>query len=618
MMIIHYEVYVQEPRGWMLHARYPRQERENALAEAKELEQIHLKVKVVRETYYSDTNNFEEAEIYHTGKGQGPDRGAKPPAPAPAPPPRKAADNKPAAKPKPPIKRPARRSKAAPPRPSLRTEKNPDKDKDKAPSAPEPAPAATPSADDAQEAARPLTLVVRLVIILAIALGAALGAVRLTPNVVSSLWKVGLATSVNAGNFNQILFAVFSLTFLMVAVPLALRYLPRRTSSRARNRMAAAAAQAEADRAALDAQRQRKVRKSLDRLAREALAEEERATAVAELLEDKEESAEETETKPKDSPADDNRQSVEAPADTGPTPENRRAVIMRFLNGAVTTASHAVPTLDSYNKFALHLYLAGAVDGLCDAHGTGDGDRRTLTAATLEALGTPPDLARHFYDKIGSYLLEQRYLKMAQAGRTAIESFLGGAEAGAHVVLKDALTEWNKPAQKQSLVVTVMFTDMVGSTDLTQARGDAAAQEIVRRHNAIVRTAILQCDGKEVKHTGDGIMASFASAAKAVDAAAAIQRNVAAHNAKMPAQELHLRIGLNAGEPIQEENDLFGSTVQLAARVCAATPTDGILCTETVKTMAHGKGNAFQSAGNHALKGFRDPVPLYEIAWARP
>jgi class 3 adenylate cyclase len=110
-------------------------------------------------------------------------------------------------------------------------------------------------------------------------------------------------------------------------------------------------------------------------------------------------------------------------------------------------------------------------------------------------------------------------------------------------------------------------------------------------------------------------MASFASAANAIDATIQIQRQVASHNEKQPNLPLHLRIGLNSGEPIQEEDDLFGSTVQLAARVCAATDSDQTLCTQVVKDLAGSKALAFSDGGIHALKGFRDKFQLWDVNW---
>ncbi len=117
---------------------------------------------------------------------------------------------------------------------------------------------------------------------------------------------------------------------------------------------------------------------------------------------------------------------------------------------------------------------------------------------------------------------------------------------------------------------------------------------MVRRHNSIVRTALAEFAGKEIKHTGDGIMASFASTANGVEAAIIIQRACAIHNDKHPDLPLHLRIGINAGEPIQEEDDLFGTTVQLSARVCAKAGTDEILCTNVVRELSARKGSAFR------------------------
>lgn len=130
-----------------------------------------------------------------------------------------------------------------------------------------------------------------------------------------------------------------------------------------------------------------------------------------------------------------------------------------------------------------------------------------------------------------------------------------------------------------------------------------------------MRNALSKFGGHEVKHTGDGIMASFLSAAGAIDAMIQVQRQVAEHNARMPNQTLHLRIGLNAGEPIQEEDDLFGSTVQLAARVCAATGTDEIYCTASVMELSGKPNSMFRSVGAKAVKGFRDPITMYDIVW---
>ena len=164
-------------------------------------------------------------------------------------------------------------------------------------------------------------------------------------------------------------------------------------------------------------------------------------------------------------------------------------------------------------------------------------------------------------------------------------------------------------------LVTILFTDIEGSTTLTQRVGDAKAQEVVRVHNDIVREAVRARGGTEVKHTGDGIMASFPLASSAIEAAIDIQRAVAEHNAKHPDMPLHVRVGLNAGEPVIEDDDMFGTAVQLARRVCDAARPGAILSTDVVRQLAAGKGFLFAATGETTLRGFEDPVRLYEVKW---
>jgi len=164
-------------------------------------------------------------------------------------------------------------------------------------------------------------------------------------------------------------------------------------------------------------------------------------------------------------------------------------------------------------------------------------------------------------------------------------------------------------------VHTILFTDMEGSTSLTQRLGDAKAQDVLRTHNRVVRDALKAHSGSEIKHTGDGIMASFASASRALECAIEVQRTFAHHNESNPDMPIGVRIGLNAGEPIAEEKDLFGTAVQLAARICAQAEPGEILAPIVVRELAAGKGFLFADRGDTALRGFEDPVRLYEVRW---
>ena len=136
----------------------------------------------------------------------------------------------------------------------------------------------------------------------------------------------------------------------------------------------------------------------------------------------------------------------------------------------------------------------------------------------------------------------------------------------------------------------------------------------MRAHNAIVRVALKDHGGTEVKHTGDGIMARFGHSHQAVEASLIMLKGVIAHNKEWPALPLHMRIGINAGEPIVEDNDLFGSTVQMAARVCDAAETDGVLVTNIVRELCAGKSLKFKEAGKYGMKGIDGPVVLYTPA----
>ena len=153
---------------------------------------------------------------------------------------------------------------------------------------------------------------------------------------------------------------------------------------------------------------------------------------------------------------------------------------------------------------------------------------------------------------------------------------------------------------------TILFTDLESSTALTQRVGDEAAQELLRGHNSAVRGALEANGGREVKHTGDGIMASFPSAVSAVQAGIAIQR-------ELMDGEVRVRVGINAGEPIAEDDDLFGTAVQLAARITDRAEPGQVLVSNVVRELCAGKLFEFASMGDATLKGFDEPVTLYEV-----
>ena len=191
------------------------------------------------------------------------------------------------------------------------------------------------------------------------------------------------------------------------------------------------------------------------------------------------------------------------------------------------------------------------------------------------------------------------------------EGFLGGVEVNnAGAALVPGATNERDPG-----IRTVLFTDIADSTTLTQALGDEAALAMLGVHDTIVRDALSASGGREVKHTGDGIMASFISAAGAVRCAIEIQRQLDKHSQENPDRPLKVRVGAAAGEPVEQHNDLFGSTVQLAARLCAHAQPEQILVSNAIAELCIGKGLSFEDVGELTLKGFDSPVRAHAAAW---
>ena len=168
--------------------------------------------------------------------------------------------------------------------------------------------------------------------------------------------------------------------------------------------------------------------------------------------------------------------------------------------------------------------------------------------------------------------------------------------------------------QPEHKLRTVLFTDIVGHTEMMQRLGDAKGRDVLREHERITRETLKAHGGAEVKTMGDGFMASFGSVTSAMECAIALQRAFAAHTESMP-EPLHVRVGLNAGEPIEEDGDLFGATVILASRIAAKAGAGEILVPDTVRGLLSGKGFVFGDRGEFVPKGFDEGVRLWDVRW---
>lgn len=166
---------------------------------------------------------------------------------------------------------------------------------------------------------------------------------------------------------------------------------------------------------------------------------------------------------------------------------------------------------------------------------------------------------------------------------------------------------------------TIMFTDLVASTELRSRVGDHAADLLQREHDSLVTAAVETHGGRVVKSLGDGLMAIFTSAAQAINCAAAAQQAIDRHNLQSHGPEpLHIRVGLAAGDVNVEEGDCFGTPVVQAARLCAKAGADQILVSNLVRMLAGNRVEVtFAPLGPLELRGLPEAVDTVEVVWVR-
>jgi len=300
-----------------------------------------------------------------------------------------------------------------------------------------------------------------------------------------------------------------------------------------------------------------------------------------------------------------------------PHAEKQKAHMMDFLGESLKKVGDENKRMDTFNKFGINLFLAGICETLAEKRDLDERSRSKILSDGVRVMGFKKYHASFFADKYEEYLLQDpRYMQMFQAGRNAMNTHLQ-APGGSAKHLQTAMGQWTQPTKKEAAArpVTVLFTDIAGSSAMIQTLGDIGAQKVVRAHDRIVRAALTAFGGREIKHTGSGIMASFSEVTDSVDASTQMQREIILHNAQDPELALGLKIGISAGEPIIEGNDLFGTVVQLSARIVDKAQADQIFVSEIVRGICTGKNYQFESKGDHAMKGFDSDTTLYEVLW---
>ena len=303
--------------------------------------------------------------------------------------------------------------------------------------------------------------------------------------------------------------------------------------------------------------------------------------------------------------------------------QQQKMFLINYMGTALSALKGPEASIKTLNRFGLNLFMTGAVVRICQEHELSDIEQLVILKRILEMLGAQSEQATRFSTEYEKYLEEPRHKSLYDASGDIVFKFSEGDQA-APLHIHGIMEEWLnwKPEAEENInpnLLTIMFTDMVGSTDLTTKHGDYAAQEVLKSHDLIVRTALTNFEGKEIKHLGDGIMASFKNYDLALQAASEIQKRVEGNNNAGPEFQLHVRIGLNAGEPIKKDNDLFGTAVQLAARLCDNAASDCITVSQDLVDLCGDKPvYTFIDLGPQQLKGFDTPLPVYQLDWKAP
>jgi adenylate cyclase len=271
--------------------------------------------------------------------------------------------------------------------------------------------------------------------------------------------------------------------------------------------------------------------------------------------------------------------------------------------------------IDQRTRFNCHLFLLGAGTACFPTGTPRPSDLGRVLERVLAELGTDAAKTQSFAEKLGDYNQDPRHAALIRAGAEAMRRFVAKkGDAGA--ALADALrSSMESEPEAPSNIIAIMFTDMVSSVETTQALGDEAAMKLVQSHNLIVGASLKRWHGHQVKHTGDGIMAVFPKVADGLSAAIDIQREIAEYNRVTMSTHLNVRIGISAGQPIREQDDFFGTVVQLSARLCNAAGSAEILIMGNIADMMPARRFSLANRRNVFLKGFPDPQSVLTLDW---
>jgi class 3 adenylate cyclase/ketosteroid isomerase-like protein len=235
--------------------------------------------------------------------------------------------------------------------------------------------------------------------------------------------------------------------------------------------------------------------------------------------------------------------------------------------------------------------------------------RATMGGQTLDI---PHRLTTVLERRGGGWLFQQIHLSFANGAQVVGQSFPTNLEAVADAFGRERVDLQARVAPDGT--VTLLFTDVEGSTQMAEQLGDLRWLALLREHNAIVRAQIAQYGGFEVKTIGDAFMVAFGSARRALLCAISIQQEISRYGADHAEHAVRVRIGLHAGEPVREGNDFHGQSVIFASRIAGEASGGEILVSRLLRELTESAGDIRFDAGREVvLKGLTGTHAVYPV-----
>jgi len=298
--------------------------------------------------------------------------------------------------------------------------------------------------------------------------------------------------------------------------------------------------------------------------------------------------------------------------------EQAAAEIDKFAAALTQAMASAARTVDALTRFAMQLYLAGAVSAVARKllHTAADSFALLMRAAVQAGSGKA--FAESFALNVEDYAQREAYRGLIKAGQEAMEKQLHGETPSPEAILTD-IDAWTGAEQKPAMpkVTTFLFTDIVDAKALSQRLGNMHAQRVVKAHDEAVREAVTKQKGRQVSHTGDGVIATFPDPAKAVAAAQAIQQKLDAHNQRLPHLSANVRIAVHAGEAVEENGAFFGATYKFTAKVCEMAKAGQILAGDVIRSFCKSSPHLFAPAGEIMVEELGKTRAVVEVSWMK-